>query len=171
MKSGARGFTLIELLVVISIIALLSSVVMSALNTAREKARDGKRLSEMRQFQLALDMYYDRFGQYPTSDGAGCGGWDTPGNGTFIGALVTNGLLAKHLSDPVSSKDGNCSNYQYYRYNAGDYGCPVNRGAYYVLMVTDLETTGNPSPRSPGWSCPTRNWQGEADWVTGKFEL
>ncbi len=34
-----RGFTLIELLVVISIVSLLSSVVLSSLNTAREKAR------------------------------------------------------------------------------------------------------------------------------------
>ena len=35
----AKGFTLIELLVVISIISLLSSVVLSSLNAAREKAR------------------------------------------------------------------------------------------------------------------------------------
>lgn len=39
MKS--RGFTLIELLVVISILSFLSSVVMSSLNSAREKARLG----------------------------------------------------------------------------------------------------------------------------------
>lgn len=170
MGSSRKGFTLIELLVVISIISLLSSVVLSSLNNARMKARDTKRLSEIRQFVIALDLYLQNFGSYPNSDGAGCGGWDTPGNGTFISSLVTNGYMSRHLTDPVSGKDGNCSNFQYYRYNAGDYGCDSARGAYYVLMITDLETTGNPSPVSPGWSCPSRNWQGEADWVMGKFE-
>jgi len=165
-----KGFTLIELLVVISIISLLSSVVFSSLNGARLKARDTKRLADIRQFQIALDLYYDKYGFYPSSDGAGCGGWDTPGNGTFITPLVTEGFLTRHLTDPVAGKDGGCSNFQYYRYTAGEYGCPATRGAYYVLMITDLETSGNPAPTSPGWNCPLRNWQPESDWVTGKFE-
>lgn len=170
LRHGRRGFTLIELLVVISIIALLSSVVLSSLNNARIRARDTKRLSEIRQFILALDLYYQANGAYPSSDNGGCGGWDTPGNGTFITPLVSGGYMARHLTDPVSGKDGACSNFQYYRYTAGDYSCSAARGAYYVLMITDLEGTGNPSPVSPGWSCPDRNWQGEADWVYGKFE-
>lgn len=164
-KSKIRGFTLIELLVVIAIIGLLSSVVLASLNTARMKARDARRLSDMHQMQIALDFYYDSFGRYPDSDYAGNGGWDTPGNGTFITPLVSNKFLPAHLLDPtINDINGN---YRYYRYPAGNAGC-VN--AFYVLGVTDMETSGSPYPSSPGWSCPGRNWNGEFEWVTGKFE-
>jgi len=46
-----KGFTLIELLVVISIISLLSTVVMSALNDSRIKARDTQRVAQIRELQ------------------------------------------------------------------------------------------------------------------------
>ena len=54
-----RGFTLIELLVVIAIIGILSSVVLASLNSAREKGRDARRISDLKQLQLALELYYD----------------------------------------------------------------------------------------------------------------
>jgi len=59
------GFTLIELLVVIAIIGILATTVMTSLNTARFKARDARRLSDVHQIQLALQMYYDSRGRYP----------------------------------------------------------------------------------------------------------
>jgi len=58
-KKNQKGFTLIELLVVIAIIGVLSTIVLVSLNTAREKARDVRRVSDMRQVALALEMYYD----------------------------------------------------------------------------------------------------------------
>ncbi|MCF7795467.1 type II secretion system GspH family protein, partial [Patescibacteria group bacterium] len=42
MKNNKKGFTLIELLVVISIIGLLSTISVVALNGARKKGRDAK---------------------------------------------------------------------------------------------------------------------------------
>ena len=61
----SRGFTLIELLVVIAIIGILSSVVLASLNSAREKSRDARRIGDVKQLQLALEMYYDSNSAYP----------------------------------------------------------------------------------------------------------
>ncbi|OGD68236.1 hypothetical protein A2996_02945 [Candidatus Campbellbacteria bacterium RIFCSPLOWO2_01_FULL_34_15] len=60
-----KGFTLIELLVVIAIIGILSSVVLASLNSAREKARDARRVSDVGQLSLALEMYYNDHTAYP----------------------------------------------------------------------------------------------------------
>lgn len=62
-----KGFTLIELLVVIAIIGLLSTLAVVALGSAREKARDSKRLSDLKQVQTALELYYTDQGSYPTA--------------------------------------------------------------------------------------------------------
>lgn len=50
---------MIELLVVIAIIGILSSVVLASLNTARQKSRDARRVADIKQMQLALELYYD----------------------------------------------------------------------------------------------------------------
>jgi len=60
-----KGFTLIELLVVIAIIAILSTVVMAGLNSARAKGRDARRLSDIKQLQSALELCFDNGAGYP----------------------------------------------------------------------------------------------------------
>lgn len=65
MKRTQKGFTLIELLVVISIIGLLSTLAVVALNSAREKARDAKRVSDVKQIQTAMELYYSDLQSYP----------------------------------------------------------------------------------------------------------
>jgi len=59
MRRDKKGFTLIELLVVIAIIGILATIVLVSLNSARQKARDTRRIGDMRQIALALEMYYD----------------------------------------------------------------------------------------------------------------
>jgi prepilin-type N-terminal cleavage/methylation domain-containing protein len=58
-RSKNKGFTLIELLVVISIISLLSAIVLTSLNSARARARDTKRITDLKQFQLAMLLLYE----------------------------------------------------------------------------------------------------------------
>jgi prepilin-type N-terminal cleavage/methylation domain-containing protein len=75
VKSGA-GFTLIELLVVISIIGLLASIVLVALQGARVKARDAVRSADVGQLVAAINMYISDNGYAPGAAGgatsAGC---------------------------------------------------------------------------------------------------
>lgn len=63
-----RGFTLIELLVVVSIIGTLATAGMVSYSSVRATARDAKRMSDVRQLQAALEIYYENHDAYP-SDG------------------------------------------------------------------------------------------------------
>jgi len=58
-KKNKNSFTLIELLVVIAIIGILATIVLVVLSTARTKARDARRNTDMHQYSVAMEMYYD----------------------------------------------------------------------------------------------------------------
>jgi prepilin-type N-terminal cleavage/methylation domain-containing protein len=65
-KFSCKGFTLIELLVVIAIIAVLSSIIIPSLNSARKKAYENSAQDEIMSLQTALQMYLnDTNGVYP----------------------------------------------------------------------------------------------------------
>jgi len=64
-KKKKNGFTLAELLIVIAIILILISVSIFALNDQQAKARDAKRISDIRQISHALEFYYSNEGEYP----------------------------------------------------------------------------------------------------------
>ena len=99
-----KGFTLIELLVVISIISLLSSIVLTSVNSARAKARDARRLIDKEQIIKALQLAYDANQDWPMSpcdggcwaclgmsDGESCGR-------PMLGSTSLNNALLPYLS-------------------------------------------------------------------------
>jgi prepilin-type N-terminal cleavage/methylation domain-containing protein len=86
------GFTLIELLIVVAILGLLASIVLVGLGGARARARDARRISDLREIQNALELYYSAKGAYPAS------GWDTMKNAILGASLGIN----KIPNDPNS---------------------------------------------------------------------
>lgn len=92
MKINKKGFTLIELLVVIAIIGLLSTLAVVALGSAREKARDSKRLSDLKQVQTALELFYTDQSAYPTGTAVVLG--------TDATCLDSVGFKASGCTDP-----------------------------------------------------------------------
>lgn len=105
MRSN-RGFTLIELLVVVAIIGLLASIVIASLNTARMKGRDARRVADIKQISLALEMYNDANSQYATTSA-------TSSLGSYIAIVPTDPKSGSAYSYTglLGTQTSNCGSY------------------------------------------------------------
>lgn len=59
-----KGFTLFELLISISIIGILTALAVVSFSSAQKKARDARRLEDMKSIQNAAEQYYSTVGNY-----------------------------------------------------------------------------------------------------------
>jgi len=100
-----KGFTLIELLVVIAIIGVLASIVLASLNTARRKGRDVRRVADLGQIRLALELYFDTARAYPTAS-ATCDA--TTSRGLQVLAPTQISVIPR---DPLGAATANCYAY------------------------------------------------------------
>lgn len=103
--TNRKGFTLIELLVVIAIIGILSTLAVVALNSARQKSRDAKRVSDIKQIQTALELYFGDQNGYPVEATAvtlGSTGYTTLSSGaSFAGTASGTTYMGQVPSNPT----------------------------------------------------------------------
>jgi prepilin-type N-terminal cleavage/methylation domain-containing protein len=140
-----RGFTLIELLVVIAIIGILSSVVLASLNSARGKANDAKIRSDMHQLSVALQLYYDKHGSFPTNPSPGGAVEIT----SALPALVTEGFIGSLPTSPNASFP-----YKYYLY-AGSFASTAG-----AMVATEFTSTDP----STGYAGSCRPFAANTNW-------
>src|SRR5688500_5798763 len=142
---GKRGFTLIEILVVIVIISVLATLLMVKFVGVRARGRDTTRTSDLRQLQVALELYRSDVGTYPaTLSTCGAGSSLLSGGTTY---------MSKIPCDPLGTSMG---------YNGGVYYYVSPSGNATYTLGACIENTNDPdvTATSPGGagSCPSARY-------------
>ena len=133
LAPSSRGFTLIELLVVIAIIAVLVSLLLPAVQQAREAARRSQCRNNLKQIGLALHNYHDSNNVFPMglSDSV-WGATEITGDGWAWGAAILPYLDQGAL-------------YNQFNFNVNPYNTAGNQ----ALVATPLTVFNCPSDTKP----------------------
>ncbi len=153
-KNNFKGFTLIELLVVISIIGLLSTLAVVSLNNARAKARDARRVSDIKQIQTALELYYNDKDAYPTVASAtlGSGNYVTLSSGGFLSAVGANTVYMGKVPVAPTPPTGNA--YTYKSAAGTTYCISFNLESSIPSLGTGLACRAEPAGATCAGNCP-----------------
>ena len=100
-----RGFTLIELLVVMVIIGLLAGLILPNFISARERARDAQRKSDLEQIQKALELY--KMDQSPPAYPAGGDPFQPASCGSIWQSAGGTAYMPKFPCDPKTAPGNN----------------------------------------------------------------
>lgn len=114
-SKDTKGFTVVELMVTISIIGILSTVTYASFSHAQKKSRIARRVSDLKQVQVALEYYYAVNKSYPNTNWewkSPCSGWGSYTPNNMIPELVPN-YIASIPSDPQTNASANTSCYIY----------------------------------------------------------
>jgi len=105
MRNTQKGFTLIELLVVIAIIGILSTIVLTSLGSARNKANDTKVQGQLSGMRAAAESYYSTNNTYDNGTNGICNpaSGDTSGLAGLLLAANYPGGVAPTCNDSASA--------------------------------------------------------------------
>src|ERR1043165_4938672 len=98
MKTHKKAFTLIELLVVIGIIAILASMLLTAISSSKAKAKQIACVNNLKQVSLALKMWAnDNTDKFPWNVDPPIGSGSDPGDWTDHFRACSNELAAPNI--------------------------------------------------------------------------
>jgi general secretion pathway protein G len=149
-RLAQKGFTLIEMLVVISIIGILATLVAANLNSARSRARDAQRKSDIKNIATALRIYYNDNSSYPANDASYQMRACDPGTASCVWGsqwnIGTTVYMQTLPGDPLSPS-------QEYRYTMGSVADPADSDSY--ILQACLENKSDTNGIAAGSWCPT----------------